>query len=52
MDEEIIIQLPAVKTNIIKNTTQNTTERDFELLVDYIDAVKDIYDGLNINKKE
>ena len=43
----IKIQLPNLKVNIIYNPTQNSKERDFELLVDYVDAVKEIYDVNN-----
>ena len=47
----IKIQASDLILNIIPNTSQNSTERDFELLVDYVDAVKEIYDSLNIKKK-
>ena len=47
----IKIQASDLVLNIIPNTSQNSTERDFELLVDYVDAVQDIYDGLNVKKK-
>ena len=46
----IKIQVADIKINIIQNTSQNTKERDFELLVDYVDAVKDIYDSLKTRK--
>ena len=47
----IKIQASDLILNIIPNTSQNSAERDFELLVDYVDAVKEIYDGLNVKKK-
>jgi hypothetical protein len=46
----ISIKLNNLTVNIIDNPTQNSAEMDFELLVDYVDAVKEIYDGLNIKK--
>ena len=52
MDDNTIITLQIADTtvNIIKNTFQNSKERDFELLVDYVEAVKDIYDCLNFKQ--
>ena len=46
----ISMKLNNFTVNIIDNFTQNSKERDFELLVDYVDAVKEIYDGLNLKK--
>lgn len=44
----IKIKLSNISINIIlSNETNSTPERDLELLVQYVDAVKTIYDGIN-----
>ena len=44
----IKIKLSNISVNIIlSNETNRTHERDLELLVQYVDAVKTIYDGIN-----
>ena len=36
-----------ITINIVKNNSCSSTERDFELLVDYVGALKDICDDIN-----
>ena len=44
----IKIKLSNISVNIILSyETNSTPERDLELLVQYVDAVKTIYDGIN-----
>lgn len=44
----IKIKLSNISVNIIlSNEINSTPERDLELLVQYVDAVKTIYDGIN-----
>ena len=44
----INIKLSNISVNIIlSNETTTTPERDLELLVQYVDAVKTIYDEIN-----
>ena len=46
----IKLQVADLNVNILYNDSQNSSERNLELLVDYVDAVKEIYDSLNKNK--
>lgn len=39
-----------ITINIIQNTSQSSNERDFELLVDYIDTLKEIYDETKLHE--
>lgn len=47
MEKIITINADNIKVNIIKNPKKSTPERDLELLANYVDAVKEIYDILN-----
>lgn len=40
----ISLKADGMTINILKNTSQSSDERNFELLVDYVNAVKEIYD--------
>ena len=40
-----------ITINIVKNDSLSSSERDFELLVDYVGAIKDIYDDINCRNK-
>lgn len=46
----ITIHLADIKVNIIPNPKKYSQQRDFQLLVDYVDAVKDIYDDIHFRK--
>lgn len=46
----ITIKADDITINIIQNTSQNSTERDFELLVEYVDALKEIYDDTKLHE--
>ena len=46
----IQLKVDDITINILDNDSQSVPERDFELLVDYVDAVKEIYDELNLKK--
>ena len=41
-----------LQVNILFNDSQNSSERNFELLVDYVDAVKEIFDDLDQQKSD
>lgn len=41
-----------LQVNILFNESQNSSERNFELLVDYVDAVKEIFDDLDQQKSD
>ena len=47
MEKIITINADNIKVNIIKNPKESTPERDIELLANYVDAVKEIYDSLD-----
>lgn len=34
-----------ITINILQNSSQSTTERDFELLVDYVGAIQEIFNN-------
>lgn len=43
----IKLQVADLNVNILYNDSQNSSERNLELLVDYVDALNEIYDSLN-----
>ena len=47
-----MIQLQAndITINILPNNSQSTPERDFELLVDYVSVLKEIYDDTKLHE--
>jgi len=47
-----MIQLQAndITINILPNNSQSTIERDFELLVDYVSTLKEIYDDTKFHE--
>lgn len=40
----IQLKVDDITINILENTSQSSPERDFELLVDYVSTLKEIYD--------
>ena len=40
----IQLKVDDITINILENTSQSSPERDFELLVDYVITLKQIYD--------
>ena len=47
-----MIQLKAddITINIVPTDSQSTPERDFELLVDYVSSIKEIYDDTKLHE--
>lgn len=39
-----------ITINILKGTSQASDERDFELLVDYVSVLKEIYDETKVHE--
>lgn len=39
-----------ITINILKGTSQSSNERDFELLVDYVSVLKEIYDETKVHE--
>ncbi len=39
-----------ITINLLHNTSQSTPESDFELLVDYVDVLKEIYDDTKLHE--
>jgi hypothetical protein len=39
-----------ITINILPNDSQSTPERDFELLVDYVSTLKEIYDDTKLHE--
>lgn len=39
-----------ITVNILKNDSQSTDERDFELLVDYVGVLKEICDDTKVHE--
>ena len=46
----IKLQADDITINILENTSQSTPERDFELLVDYVSVLKEIYDDIKLHE--
>lgn len=46
----ITLKANDITINILPNNSQSTTERDFELLVDYVDVLKEIYDETKLHE--
>ena len=46
----ITLNVDDITINIINNTSQSTPERDFELLVDYVSTLKEIYDDTKLHE--
>lgn len=46
----ISLKADGMTINILKNTSQSSDERNFELLVDYVNAVKEIYDDTKVHE--
>ncbi|CDE89529.1 unknown [Clostridium sp. CAG:729] len=40
----ITLEVDGITINILENTSQSTPERDFELLVEYANGLKEIHD--------
>ena len=36
--------------NIVQRTSQSSSERDFKLIVDYVEAIKEIYDETKLHE--
>ena len=39
-----------ISINILKNNSQSTDERNFELLIDYVSVLKEIYDDTKVHE--
>ena len=39
-----------ITINILPNSSQSSNERDFELLVDYVSVLKEIYDDTKVHE--
>lgn len=39
-----------ITINILQNSSKSTTERDFELLVDYVGAIQEIFNNTKVHK--
>lgn len=46
----IILKADDITINILQNNSQSIDERDFELLVDYVDVIKEIYDETKLHE--
>jgi len=46
----IKLEANGITINILKNTSQNAPERDFELLVDYVEALREIYNDTKLHE--
>ncbi len=46
----ISLKAESITINILKSTSQSSDERNFELLVDYVNAVKEIYDDTKLHE--
>ena len=46
----IKLQANDITINILDNDSQSTPERDFELLVDYVSVLKEIYDDTKLHE--
>ena len=50
IDKMIQLKTADITINIIQNTSQSSNERDFELIVDYVDTLKEIYDETKLHE--
>lgn len=46
----ITLKADDITINIIKTTSQSNDKRDFELLVDYVSVLKEIYDDTKLHE--
>lgn len=46
----IQLKVDDITINILKNNSPSTSERDFELLVDYVSTLKEMYDEINLHE--
>ena len=46
----IKLQADDITINILPNNSQSAPERDFELLVSYVDTLKEIYDDTKLHE--
>ena len=46
----IFFKTDGITINILKGTSQSSDERDFELLTDYVNAIKEIYDDTKLHE--
>ena len=46
----ISLKTDGITINILKSTSQSSDERDFELLTDYVYAIKEIYDDTKLHE--
>lgn len=47
----ISLNTDGITINILKNSSQSYDERDFELLTDYVYAIKEIYDDTKLHEE-
>lgn len=46
----ISLKNDGITINILKSTSQSSDERNFELLVDYVSVLKEIYDETKVHE--
>lgn len=46
----ITLKADDIKINILNTTSQSNDKRDFELLVDYVSVLKEIYDDTKLHE--
>ena len=46
----ISLKTDGITINILKSTSHSSDERDFELLTDYVYAIKEIYDDTKLHE--
>lgn len=46
----IKLEVDDITINILNNSSQSTFERDFELLIDYVATLKEIYDDTKLHE--
>jgi len=46
----ITLKADDITINIVHNDSQSTSERDFELLVNYVSTLKEIYDDTKLHE--
>lgn len=46
----IRLKVDDITINILSNDSQSTDERSFELLVDYVSVLKEIYDDTKVHE--
>lgn len=46
----ISLKTDGITINILKSTSQSSDDRNFELLVDYVSVLKEIYDETKVHE--